>query len=479
MKKTDEEKVKKVVKKAKKTKNKKTKPRKKKVLKKAKPKKAIKKPSKKKKKAWWKWAIGIVAIVIIAFFAVQAYLAFDAIWGENRTGQSPFLKLFGNVEAGQLKGEGDGRINILCLGVPGGNHGGRDLSDTNIILSIDPINKKAAMLSLPRDMWVDMEGYGASKLNAIHAYGLVNGDDDAGPEAAKQVISKIVDLPIHYYVRVDFLGLIKMINAINGISIKVKNDIYDPYFPDRYMAGYEVYQIEAGNHHLTGDEALKYARSRYTTSDFDRAYRQQQVIMAVKKKLARKNVFLNPERLLSLLSIAKHHLKTDMQPGEIKRLAEIADQISTQEIVSKVLDNSPEGLLVSDQINGSSVLLPRSGDWTEIQGLAHRIFTEPFLEQENAKIEMQNGTNEVGLATEAAHILRDFGYNIRKVKDAKKHNYKQTLIIDYFIGQKPHTLDLLSKRMLNAKVMHDGLSENGLDIVIVLGNDFEIADLYR
>jgi len=478
MAKTDEEKVKKVVKKAKKTKKKLAKPKKKKVVKKAKPKKAIKKPNK-NKKVWWKWAIGIAAIVVVVFFAVQAYLAFDAIWGENRTGQSPFLKLFGNVEAGQLKGEGDGRINILCLGVPGGNHGGRDLSDTNIIVSIDPINKKAAMLSLPRDMWVDMEGYGASKLNAVHANGLAGGDDDAGPNASKQVIGKIVDLPIHYYIRVDFLGVIRMIDAIDGISVEVEKDIYDPYFPDQYMSGYEVYQIAAGNHRLTGNEALKYARSRYTTSDFDRAYRQQQVIMAIKKKLARRNVFLNPEKLISLLSIAKHHLKTDMQPGEIKRLAEIADQISTQEIVSQVLDNSSEGLLVSDRINGASVLLPRSGDWTEIQGLAHRIFTEPFLEQEKAKIEMQNGTKEVGLATEATHILRDFGYNIRKVKDAKRHNYKQTLIIDYSKGEKPHTLDLLSKRLPNAKVMHDELSENGSDIVIVLGADFQISDLYR
>lgn len=455
-------------------KKKKKKTKKKQILKKKRGKK-----KKKKRRAWWRYALGLVILGIVSYLGLQAWSAFDSIWSKNRTGQSPFLRLFGNVEAGELRGEGDGRINILLLGVPGGNHNGRDLSDTNIVISIDPINKKAAMLSLPRDMWVDIPDNGSCKLNAVHAYGEQSGEEDGGPNLSKMTVSTILDLPIHYYIRVDFIGVIRLIDAIGGVDVKVEKDIYDPFFPDIYMSGYEPYSITAGKHHLNGNEALKYARSRYTTSDFDRASRQQQVITASKKKISQTNLLLEPTKLLEIIKIAKHHLRTDLSPSEFKRLAEIIDQIDSQEMVHKVLDNSETGLLVSDRVNGTSVLLPAAGDFSEIQSLAHRIFTEPYLEQEAAKIELQNGTNKLGLGTETAQVLEDYGYNITKVGDAKKNNYSQTLIIDYSKGKNPHTIDLLSKRIPQAKVMKDGLTENGADILIVLGKDFKVQDLYR
>lgn len=364
------------------------------------------------------------------------------------------------------------------MGIPGGQHGGPNLSDTNIVLSIDPINCQAAMLSLPRDLWVEIPENGSSKLNAVHAYG-ESVEEGYGPTASKKTISQILDIPIHYYIRIDFIGVEKLIEEIDGVDVEVEKDIYDPYFPDIYGTGYQPYSIEAGRHHLNGYEALKYARSRYTTSDFDRAYRQQQILVAIKKKLTRKNLFTQPEKILEIISIAKHHLRTDLKPDEIKRLVEIVDQIDTEKIVNRVLDNSEKGLLYSSQINGASVLLPRGDDFSRIQSLAHRIFIEPYLVQEAAQIEIQNGTSTIGLAAETAEILGDFGYQIFKVADAKKKNYQQTLIIDYSNGEKGHTLDLLKKRMVNAKVMTDGLSDSKADILIVLGDDFDISQLYR
>ncbi len=454
-------------------KKKKKKRAKKKILKKK------KKGQKRKKQVWWKYAIAGVVLVIVGYFGFQAWSAFDSIWSKNRTGQSPFLRLFGNVEAGQLRGEGDGRINVLLLGIPGGQHNGRDLSDTNIVVSIDPINKKAAMLSLPRDMWVDIPGNGSCKLNAVHAYGEQSNEEAGGPNLSKTTISQILDLPIHYHIRVDFLGVIKLIDAVNGIDILVEKDIYDPFFPDQYMTGYEPYSITAGRHYLNGNEALKYARSRYTTSDFDRAARQQQVLVAAKKKIAQTDILLEPKKIFKIIKIAKDHFRTDLQPDEIKRLAEIVDQIKSEEVVQKVLDTSTNGLLVSDRVNGTSALMPAAGDWSEIQNLAHRIFTEPFLEQEEAKVEIQNGTNKIGLGSQASQVLKDYGYNIIKVCDAKRSNYSRTLIVDYSNGQKPHTLDLLKKRIPQAKVMKDGLTKTGADILIVLGQDFKVQDLYR
>jgi LCP family protein required for cell wall assembly len=433
----------------------------------------------KSKKAWWKYAIATVLVLVVGYFGYQAWDTFNSIWTENKTGESPFLKLFGDVEAGQLRGEGHGRINILLLGIPGGNHNGNMLSDTNIVASIDPINNKAAMLSLPRDMWVNNpDTGGSSKLNAVHAYGEMQ-EEGYGPTISKKAMSEILDIPIHYYIRTDFKGVENLINAIDGITVEVEKDIYDPYFPDQYGTGYQPYSIETGTHHLNGYEALKYARSRYTTSDFDRAARQQQVLEAVKKKLTVKNILSQPDKLLEIFNIAKRHLKTDLQPDEIKRLAAIVEQIDTEEVANKVLDNSQNGYLYSSRINGASVLLPVGDDYTRIQTLAHKIFSEPYLEEEAARVEIQNGTTTAGLATETAEVLENFGYNVVEIKDAKKKNHKQSLIVGYTERQKPHTLDLLQKRIPQARMMSDGFAQTKADIILVLGSDFQIDDLYR
>jgi len=442
-------------------------------------KKILKKLRKGFKKIWWKYLIALLLFVLIGYFGYQAWGVFNSIWTDNKTGESPFLKLFGNVEAGELRGEGDGRINILLIGIPGGNHNGNTLSDTNIVASIDPINNKAAMLSLPRDMWVDNPDTGGySKLNAIHAYGEMQ-EEGYGPTNSKKAISQILDIPLHYYIRIDFRGVEKLIDALGGIDIEVKKDIYDPYFPDQYGTGYEVYSIEEGLHQLSGPAALKFARSRYTTSDFDRAGRQQQVLMAAKNKMSKRELFVQPEKVLDILGIAKDHLRTDLQPDEIKRLMSIVERIDTDEVVSKVLDNSANGLLYSSNINGASVLLPVGDDYTRIQALAHRIFVEPYLRQEDAKIEIRNGTTTAGLATQTSEVLTDFGYQINKIGDAKKKDYDQTIIVDYSHGQKPHTLDLLHKRMVGAKIMSDGFAKTEADILVVLGSDFSIDQLYR
>lgn len=447
--------------------------------KKKKSKKIIKKSKKNHKRSWWKYLVGSLAILIVAYFGLQAYGVFNSIWTDNKTGESPFLSLFGNVEAGQLRGEGDGRVNILLLGIPGGNHGGDMLSDTNIVFSIDPVNNQAAMLSLPRDMWVNNTDTGGhSKLNAIHAYGEAQ-EKDYGPTASKKTIGELLDMPIHYYIRLDFKGAEKLVNAIGGIEIEVEKDIYDPYFPDRYGSGYEPYSIKEGIHHMNGVEALKFARSRYTTSDFDRAGRQQQILMAAKDKMSSRDLFVRPDRVLSIMDIAKKHLRTDLRPNEIKRLLCIVEQINTDEIVSEVLDNAPNGYLYSTTLYGASVLLPRGDDYSRIQALAHRIFTEPYIKKEAAKIEIRNGYTIAGIATQTGEVLENYGYNISQITDAKRKDHQQTIIVDYSQGEKPHTLDLLRKRISQAKLMSDDFSQSEADILIVLGSDFKLDDLYR
>jgi len=145
----------------------------------------------KKRRKWWIWVIVIIILGVIAYFGYGAYAVAKKIITDNRGGGSPFLRFFGDMSADKLRGEGDGRINILLLGIPGAGHDGMDLSDTVMVVSIDPVNKNVAMLSLPRDLYVQIPGNGKTKINTAHAYGEQNPDRFGdGPSLAKETVSE-------------------------------------------------------------------------------------------------------------------------------------------------------------------------------------------------------------------------------------------------------------------------------------------------
>jgi LCP family protein required for cell wall assembly len=430
----------------------------------------------KKKRRWWLWIITVVAISILAYFGYSAFAAAKRIITNNSGDGSPFLR-FMNVEPQRLKGEGDGRINILLLGIGGPGHDGADLTDTMMVVSVDPVNKTVAMLSIPRDLWVDVPGSGSeSRINAVHAYGEQNkkkyGD---GPTLSKEVVSQILDLPIHYYCRMDFEGFKKLVDEVGGIDVNVEKDIVDPYYPDDRPGrnGEITYKVKAGMQHMDGSAALKYARSRYTTSDFDRAKRQQVIIKALKEKALSAGVMANPAKLSGIINIVGDHFRTDMQLWEMQRFLELMKDVNTNEIAHRVLDNSAEGLLKDGEMNGAYVLLPRSGNYKEIQALAHSIFTEPYIIKENARIQIQYAAKKSAQAKGLSDKLKEFGYNVASVVAASTGDYPESMIIDYTKGQKPYTLELLKNRIQSAKVRTDNNPPSDIDIVIVVGDNFK------
>jgi LCP family protein required for cell wall assembly len=273
------------------------------------------KPARKVRKGLWRYARVFAIVLLVAGLGVGGWIGYKALMAARNiisksNGGAPALS-GAKVDLTKLKGEGDGRINVLLLGIGGAGHDGPNLSDTIMVMSIDPVTKNAAMLSIPRDLYVKLPAvakYGTqySKINAANVYG--------GPQYAAKIVSGIIGVPIHYYILADFSGFRQAVDAVGGVDINVAKSLYDPLYPcDSENGKYCAVNIKAGLQHMNGAVALRYSRSRETTSDFDRAARQQQVIAAVRTKALQLSTLTNPVKLASLVDALGSHVKTDLQ----------------------------------------------------------------------------------------------------------------------------------------------------------------------
>lgn len=419
------------------------------------------------------WLVLALVLAGLAWLGVTAYATYQKV-SDPTTGSSPFLKYFGQaVQPEQLKGEGDGRINILLIGIGGTGHPGGTLADTIIVASIDPVNKKLAMMSIPRDLRVTLPNGGTGKINSAHSYG-ESKEAGTGPQVLMDVVSKVIDLPIHYYARVDFAGFEKFIDALGGVTIDVPKALYDPFFPDAKLEGYEPFSVKAGTQTMNGLVALKYARSRETTSDFDRAARQQQILLAVRSKLLQANVLANPQKINELAGILGDHVRMDMSLTDVQHLLEIVQGIDQTQIVSKVLDNGPDGPLKSISDNGY-YLVPKSGNFKDIQRIAHELFTDPNLAKEKAKIEILNGTGEAGTAHELELDLEALGYTISSIDTTDKT--ATTTLYDFTGGTVPFTARFLTDRLHAVLTQRTRPAGTTADLQLILGTDYKPTDL--
>jgi len=240
------------------------------------------------------------------------------------------------------------------------------------------------------------------------------------------------------------------------------------------MIRYKPFKISAGMQHMNGTTALKYARSRESTSDFDRSQRQQKVIAAFKDKVLSSGTLNNPEKVASLVNIAGSSIKTDFSVAEVKSLAKIVNELDKSKTVSKVLDNSADGPLFSDSSSGTYYLKPKGGSWKEVQQIAHEIFIDPYLRRESATIEIVNASHAAAAANDLSTTLKSYGYNITKVSTSKDY-LKETVIYDYSDGSKKYTLEFLKNR-LDAGISKKTKSSNiAVDLQIIIGENIKEA----
>lgn len=441
----------------------------------------------KKKKVFKVFAFLCVGLLLIGgLFFGNAFLKARKIFGGG--GGAPALDA--NVDPTKLNGEGDGRVNILLLGKGGSGHDGADLTDTILIASIDPIQKEASLLSIPRDFWVKND-VGQSKINAVYALaknkvltGKKTGDindraEQAGLAAIESKIEEVSGIPIHYHVMVDFAAFEQAINTVGGVDINVTKDgeVYERLY-DTIIGKPYTLDVKAGQNHFDGQRALFYARSRHTSArgDFDRAERQRAVIIALKEKIMSAGTYGNPIKLNQLVNEFGSHVRSNLSTGEVLRVYDIMKGIDSSKIGSVGLADPPNNFVTTDNVNGQSIVRPKAGlyDYSEIQNFVRNALKDGYIKNENASIAVFNGSTVVGLAAKRATDLRSFGYNITVVDNAPTKNYSQTTLVDLTGGKKKYTLHYLEQRLKVTAVTSlpdASINPNGAEFVIILGQN--------
>ena len=381
------------------------------------------------------------------------------------------------------------RVTILLLGIDKreGEHGPWR-TDTMILGTIDPESKTAGILSIPRDLWVPIPGYGESRVNSANFIGDRDKYPGGGPALAKKTVEYNLGVPIHYYVLLDFDGFEKIIDTIGGVDVNVERVLHDERYPDPSPEDPDrvrTIHFDAGFQHMDGKAALEYARSRLSTSDFDRSHRQMQIILAVREKALRLNLIPRvPELMVTMADI----VQTDLQPGNIITLARLGGEIEQENLKSAIIDHTMTVEHVTP--SGAQVLLPIR---EKIRPVVEELFTSPTpptpptaqpeivtveeinrLAQEGAKIVVQNGTPTANLAAQTAAFLKEQGYHVVEFSDADRFDYPQSIIIDY--TGKEYTIQNLAvlfnvtpeniRRSLNLK--------SEVDIRLIVGRDFTL-----
>ena len=350
--------------------------------------------------------------------------------------------------------DGASRINMLFIGLDyrDWTEGeGAPRSDTMILFTIDPATKTAGMLSIPRDMWVNIPGFGYSRINTAYSSGEGSKLPGGGPGLAMKTIEQLLGVPVHYYAQIDFYTFIEFINLIGGIDVYSDQElILDPI-----GSGKDKLRITCcGMRHLNGEKALAYARTRKSEGgDVDRAVRQQRVILGIR------NQVLDPENFPVLLGKARQFyeefsagIKTNMPFETALQLTVLARDIPVESIKQGVIDYTMVSL-DNTTLGGqnASVMKPFPD---KIRELRDQIFTSggpisplaaqgdqtALMQADGARIRFLNGSYTQGLDVNTGNYFLAQGMAVTEVGAADGF-YERTIVTLY--SPKLYTLKYL------------------------------------
>ncbi len=422
--------------------------------------------------------LGILLLVSVLALGARFYKDIAKLTGNK----NPF-SLLGVFRPSELSND-NGRVNILVAGNSADDlgHGGAELTDSIMVLSLNTKNDTALMLSVPRDLWVAKPEGGHGKINSVFP--------ESGMEGLESVIEDVTGLTVHYNALVNYTAFKDLVDAVGGININIQSDdprgIYDSSLDWTSRRCCALAKYPNGPVTLDGKQALNLARARgegygsygFIDADFTRTEHQRQMLLAIKDKASSTAVIANPLKISNLVDAVGSNVRTDLQLSEMQSLFYYAKKVDNAKIdsynINTLKGESTTMLANYASPDGQSALIPAAGidDFTEISAQIKKIFTAGPLVKENAGVVVLNGTNAVGLAKQVKNKLTAQGSEVLAVSDAPA-NQPTTTIIDNSQGKKPNTLAYLKKTYSATVVTNLTLTRSypAADFIIILGEN--------
>jgi len=360
-------------------------------------------------------------------------------------------------------------INILLLGSDQSGIEKAGLTDTIVVVSVHPELPSVSLLSIPRDFYAWMPGRGFGKINTAFSRG--------GPTLMEATIRHNFGIDTDYYARVGFDSFIKIVDALGGVSVAVECPLHDTFPDSTAPSGQTEVDWEPGMHHLDGKHALWYSRSRWSTSDFDRHRRQQQVLRSLYRQVVSIGVI---PKIPSVWGALRESVSTDLDLPGLVRLGAIGMRLDPINVKSRFVETTvvtpwtgPKGLYV---------LIP---DYEALTSLVAESLAPPPRSQAQGpagRVEVVNGTHHEDWGQVAAERLRWEGFEVVRVQRAGE-TLPRTQIVDFTTTPNSWTVYRLTRlyRLGSGDVVLRPTEQREVDFQVLLGVDYDpcVATKFR
>jgi LCP family protein required for cell wall assembly len=454
-----------------------------------------------------RWLVKVLAAAFLLAALLSVYLVYVSVrdlaaaWSETGLPSFQISGSGGGEEQDQAMAtpvlleelpepwNGTDRVTILLMGLDyrdWSSGEGPPRTDSMMLATLDPVSLSAGMMSIPRDLWVEIPGYGHGRINTAYFLGERDRLPGGGPALAVETVENFLGVPIPYYVQIDFNAFVRFIDELGGVEINVPEEIrVDPIAWEPGESNTVL--LEPGPQVLNGDVTLAYARARKTEGgDFDRAKRQQQVAIAIRDRI------LSLEMIPTLVAKAPNlyaelssGIRTNLSLDQMLSLGMTAIKVDRENIRKGVI--APPNMVTLERViyggEEADVLKPVPD---QIRILRDEIFTAegalgPSIEVadtseaselENARLAVLNGTGEEGLAGRMAEQFTALGFNVVEIANADSWDYPTSRIVDY--TGNPYTTkyiaDLLD--LSQGQILFQTDPDAELDLAFVVGYDW-------
>jgi LCP family protein required for cell wall assembly len=320
----------------------------------------------------WGRAVGLALLAVVLVATIFSGLGARRLYafGQAISPQAPLSSQTGFMSGGQ-------RVNIVVMGYGGTGHDGAYLTDSLMVISMVPSTGSTTLISVPRDLWVQVPpGSGVyAKINTAYQDGLYNGFAGlaagklAGGALAAQKVGDVTGLDVKYWVTIDFTGFRKLVDALGGVDITVPT-AFTANYPinddPAINAGWKTIHFNAGPQHMSGEQAIEYARARYVTdparegTDFARSARQQLLMRAIMSRARQMSAWPG---LAGGLNALQNAMYTNLSLADLGLLAQKMN-LSNAHRVGLSNQNVLTGGVSND---GQDILLPQNGDWSAVR----------------------------------------------------------------------------------------------------------------